>query len=80
MIVTLSRVTTVVARIWISSTLPSVSPTATMSPGLTGRSKSKIKPETKLLAMFCNPNPIPTDIIPAKNANPVRLTPTIVIA
>jgi hypothetical protein len=54
------------ARMPICSTTPEASSICTTSPILTGRSKSRISPETKLLNMFCRPKPTPTLNAPAR--------------
>jgi hypothetical protein len=74
---TLSSVVMTVARAWISRTVPRVSPTTTKSPFLTGRSKSRIRPETKFCAMFCRPKPMPTARIAPRPASAVIEIPRL---
>ena len=70
------KVCTSVDRTLIFLTNPSVLPVEIQSPVLMGRSSSRMMPETKLLTMFCRPNPMPTDSAPATMAMLVKLTPT----
>ena len=48
MMLWLSPLTIVVARMWMRSTLPFIPETVTVSPTRIGRSSSKITPQTKL--------------------------------
>jgi hypothetical protein len=67
----------VVARIWIRVTTPSVSPTVTMSPTRTGRSKSMIRPLMKLATISCNPKPMPTPRAATSHWNWDQRTPRV---
>ena len=68
------------ARIPIRRMTPISLWTCTTSPTFTGRSKSRISPETKLFTMFCKPKPIPTPSAPARTVNFVMSTPRAAIA
>jgi hypothetical protein len=50
------------------------------SPTCTGRSKSRMRPDTKLLKMFWSPKPTPTVNAPASIVNFVMSTPITLIA
>ena len=50
-------------------------PTSMVSPGWTGRSKSRIRPETKLFTTFWRPKPMPTPKAPASSDNFYRSSP-----
>ena len=73
----MSNVSISVARMLIFLTKPSTSPTVTKSPALIGRSNKRMIPETKLFAIDCSQNPIPTESAPATTAKPVTLIPAI---
>ena len=64
------------ARMPIRSTTPTASPVCTESPIFTGRSKSRIRPETKLLMMFCRPKPTPTPSALTRMVNLVMSMPS----
>ena len=51
--------------------------TSIQSPTLTGRSISKIMPDTKLETIFCNPKPIPTESAPATIARDDKSKPVV---
>src|SRR5438874_389550 len=51
---------------------PATPATSTRSPIVIGRSARMTRPLMKLLAMFCNPKPIPTPTAPAKTASVPR--------
>jgi hypothetical protein len=59
-----SKVRTVLERTPMRETLPNIELNCTVSPDCTGRSKARIRPDTKLLTMFCRPKPMPTDSAP----------------
>ena len=61
-----SAVRIMLARMPMRRTSPTLPPTSMTSPILIGRSKSRIRPDTKLLITFCSPNPIPTLKAPAR--------------
>src|SRR6516225_30459 len=61
-----SAVRMTLARMPMRLTSPTLPPTSMTSPTLMGRSKSRIRPDTKLLITFCNPNPMPTVNAPAR--------------
>ena len=61
-----SAVRMTLARMPMRRTSPKFPPTSITSPILIGRSKSRMRPDTKLLMTFCNPNPIPTLKAPAR--------------
>ncbi len=48
---------------------PSWSPIFTQSPIFTGRSASRIRPETKFWVIACRPKPMPTDSALASSAS-----------
>ncbi len=50
------------------------------SPTFTGRSASRIRPETKLFTIDCSPKPMPTDSAPATIARLVVSRPATDIA
>ena len=50
-----------VARTLMRRMSPSTPPSETQSPTWTGRSASRIRPDTKFCTMACRPKPIPTD-------------------
>ena len=60
MMLWLSPLMIVVARMLIRSTLPVMSETVTMSPTRIGRSSSRMMPQTKFETISCRPNPSPT--------------------
>ncbi len=64
-----------VALTEIDFTIPCEPPTSIQSPSLTGRSTSRITPETKFDTTFCRPKPMPTDSAPATIASPDRSIP-----
>ncbi len=68
----LSFVRIVVDLIEILITSPLISPTSILSPTLMGLSKRIIIPLTKLLVIFCRPNPIPTPSAPARTVTALR--------
>ena len=81
--------TTVVARVVMFDPVPVTSPTVTTSPTRTGRSNSRINPETKLAKISCRPKPRPTVNAAAihcrfdqrtPSSPSVRTTPTTAIA
>jgi hypothetical protein len=76
-IATPSRETTLVARISISVTVPTMSPTTTKSPFCTGRSMSKMIPLMKLCVIVCKPKPIPTLTSAPRAASVPRFTPSV---
>jgi hypothetical protein len=55
--------------------VPHSPPITTVSPTRTGRSKSRIRPLTKLLTTFCRPKPMPTPSAPATMAKFCSSTP-----
>ena len=66
-----SVVSTVVERILMASTKPSRPSSKLMkSPTRTERSSKMIRPDTKLAATGCNPNPIPKPTAPKATAKP----------
>jgi len=71
----LSKVRIMVLRILTFRTCPQVSPIWMMSLASMERPNSRIRPDTKLLTMFCNPRPMPTDRPPATTARLVREIP-----
>ena len=66
----------VVARIRIRLTFPVISPIETMSPMRTGRSNSRISPETKLAKISCSPKPSPTVMAATSQFNCAQPMPT----
>ena len=56
----LSKSTIVVARAAMRDTRPEIPSMVTRSPIRTGRSASRIRPETKFAKISCKPNPSPT--------------------
>ena len=54
---------------------PSWSPSFTQSPIFTGRSASRIRPETKFWVITCRPKPIPTDSALTSNASLLSCRP-----
>ena len=52
---------------------PSTPESETQSPTFTGRSASRIRPETKFCTMDCRPKPMPTDSALATQATLCRL-------
>ncbi len=68
MTVVRSNVWISVARTRIRRMSPSTPPTLTQSPTFTGRSISRMRPETKFWTTCCSPNPMPTDSALAINA------------
>ncbi|KAG1329696.1 hypothetical protein G6F61_015062 [Rhizopus arrhizus] len=54
---------------------PSTPPSDTQSPTLTGRSASRIRPDTKFCTTACKPKPIPTDSALAIHATRSRPMP-----
>ena len=75
-----SNVSITVERTEIRSIVPETPPTSIQSPSLTGRSISRMMPETKFDTMFCKPKPMPTDRAPATMARPERSMPAVVKA
>ncbi|MNI52556.1 hypothetical protein D3C73_1073500 [compost metagenome] len=59
---------------------PSWSPSFTQSPIFTGRSVSRIRPETKFWMIACRPKPIPTESALTSNARFFRFRPIAVNA
>ncbi|MNM78592.1 hypothetical protein D3C81_905020 [compost metagenome] len=59
---------------------PSWSPIFTQSPIFTGRSASRIKPDTKFWVIACRPKPIPTDNALASSASFSKPTPSVASA
>ena len=68
---------TVLERMPMRRTSPCTSPIWTASPTRTGRSKSTIRPETKLLTTFCRPKPTPMPNAPPRIVTRSRLMPSI---
>ncbi len=58
-----------VDRTLIRLTSPSWLPIRTQSPILTGRSASRISPDTKFCVIACRPKPMPTDSAPSTTAS-----------
>ena len=56
-------------------TSPSRPATSIVSPTWMGRSKSRIRPDTKLFTMFWRPKPMPTPKAPASSVTRLRSTP-----
>ena len=56
----LSELTIVVARMLMRSTVPVLPATVTTSPMRIGRSRSRMMPQTKFETTSCKPNPRPT--------------------
>ena len=57
-----------VARTLMRRMSPSASPSTTQSPTLTGRSTSRIRPDTKFCTIACRPKPMPTESALATHA------------
>ena len=74
--VMLSLVTTVVLLSWIFVTRPATPATSIRSPIEMGRSARMMMPLTKLLIIFCRPNPTPTPSDAAIIASELRSNPT----
>ena len=70
-----SAVRMVVERRLISRTVPETPAASTVSPGWIGRSNISTSPETKLLTIFCRPNPMPTPRAPNTMASCPSATP-----
>ncbi|MNJ76934.1 hypothetical protein D3C77_743230 [compost metagenome] len=64
-----------VARTLMRRMSPSTPPSDTQSPTLTGRSASRIRPDTKFCTTACKPKPIPTDSALAIHATRSRPMP-----
>ncbi|EKD60235.1 MAG: hypothetical protein ACD_54C00865G0001 [uncultured bacterium] len=75
----LSKVWMRVDRTEIDLTMPCVVPTSIQSPSLTGRSISRMMPDTKFDTTACKPKPMPTDNAPATMARPERSIPAALI-
>ncbi|MNT00198.1 hypothetical protein D3C72_1346220 [compost metagenome] len=65
-----------VARTLMRRMSPSTPARLTMSPTLTGRSVSRIRPETKFFTISCRPKPIPTDSALTIHARLSQRTPS----
>ena len=59
---------------------PRARPTSIVSPVCTGRSNSRISPDTKLFTTFCRPKPMPTPNAPASSVKRDKSMPAAPIA